>query len=702
MDVVAAAYPQLAAHVQGLAHAKLEATGALQRWGERAKQVTKALSVDLAGEGVDMLADVAGIVPGANLVVKWSVRGARQAQQHLQTRAELADTMDMGRRVDQTRVSAAEELAGTIRDLAHPGIPQIVVIEDLHRMGPDLTQLLQALAPAVPDRPVLVVGTAWPEGAHNREYREWMESASSAGHLELVAIAPLVEADLVKLVLEHAPATDMEAARVLAARMPSPHLVKLWLTSAQVQRRIARTGGRIDLAPGELDRLPASARDVVQMRWNELPASVRSALIRAVASRIGDATSDSGTAAIPAYDPLTVARAAELAGVGHDELMDSLQHAVAPLSWCLNEDDSHWLREHLLLDTVRESLEDDELGLARDEIADLTDAARQVLDEEITRRADGQPAMPTTPHNLTLAQWLLDLAPPREEGPTAVQAAAFTIALQRGAQYRYVEALDLVQERFPHPSDVLFPVRYKVAEWLGETGRVNEAVTHFTELLSECTRVVGPDHPSTLDIRGKLASGFGELGRVQEAVAQFESLLADCVRVLGADHLKTLSVRNNLAIWLGRAGRMQESVAQLEQLLADHGRLLGLSHPGTLSMRSNVASGLARVGRVGEALARSEELLIDRSRILGSEHPDTLATRDDLAILTGEVGRVGEAVARLEELLVDRVRVLGSDHPLTLITRNNLAYWCGQAGRVGEAVVQFEQLLVDRTRVLGS
>jgi Tetratricopeptide repeat len=35
--------------------------------------------------------------------------------------------------------------------------------------------------------------------------------------------------------------------------------------------------------------------------------------------------------------------------------------------------------------------------------------------------------------------------------------------------------------------------------------------------------------------------------RVEEAIAQFERLLADRTRVLGADHPNTLNTRNNLA-----------------------------------------------------------------------------------------------------------------------------------------------------------
>ncbi|MGI8777485.1 MAG: hypothetical protein ACR2LJ_08890 [Acidimicrobiales bacterium] len=47
---------------------------------------------------------------------------------------------------------------------------------------------------------------------------------------------------------------------------------------------------------------------------------------------------------------------------------------------------------------------------------------------------------------------------------------------------------------------------------------------------------------------------LGEEGRVAEAVAQFQALLADRQWVLGADHPDTLTARANLVYWLGKEG----------------------------------------------------------------------------------------------------------------------------------------------------
>jgi hypothetical protein len=50
-------------------------------------------------------------------------------------------------------------------------------------------------------------------------------------------------------------------------------------------------------------------------------------------------------------------------------------------------------------------------------------------------------------------------------------------------------------------------------------------------------------HPRTLITRGVLASLRGQTGDRAAAVAAFEALLTDCLRVLGPDHSPDLNTR---------------------------------------------------------------------------------------------------------------------------------------------------------------
>ncbi len=60
-------------------------------------------------------------------------------------------------------------------------------------------------------------------------------------------------------------------------------------------------------------------------------------------------------------------------------------------------------------------------------------------------------------------------------------------------------------------------------------------------------RVLGADHPSTLQPRVNLASAYVDAGQLSMAIPLFERALADSERVLGADHTFTEAARNKAA-----------------------------------------------------------------------------------------------------------------------------------------------------------
>jgi hypothetical protein len=124
---------------------------------------------------------------------------------------------------------------------------------------------------------------------------------------------------------------------------------------------------------------------------------------------------------------------------------------------------------------------------------------------------------------------------------------------------------------------------------------------------------------------------LGEAGQVASAAAAFEQLLADCLRVLGPDHPHTLTTRHNLAHWRGEAGDPAGAAATFEQLLTDYLRMLGPDHPDTLTTRHNLARWRWEAGDPAGAAATFEQLLTDYMRVLGPDHPHTLNTRHNLA-----------------------------------------------------------------------
>jgi hypothetical protein len=178
----------------------------------------------------------------------------------------------------------------------------------------------------------------------------------------------------------------------------------------------------------------------------------------------------------------------------------------------------------------------------------------------------------------------------------------------------------------------------RLANYLGERGRYGPALELQRQVLGAQERLLGVEHPHTLDTRHILARCTGEAGDPAAARNQFGALLAIRERVLGAEHPDTLDTWRSLAYWTGEAG---DPAAARNQFAA---------------------------------------LLPIRERVLGAEHPDTLNDRHSLADWTGEAGDPAAARDQLTALLPIRERVLGAEHPDTLDTRHILAYWTGMAG----------------------
>jgi tetratricopeptide (TPR) repeat protein len=251
-----------------------------------------------------------------------------------------------------------------------------------------------------------------------------------------------------------------------------------------------------------------------------------------------------------------------------------------------------------------------------------------------------------------------------------------------------IMALDESAARCPPGSDLSRPMmrlRFWALFFLNYLGdSAAQAIVIGEQLVADQERVLGPDHPDTLNSRNTLAVVYRAAGRLDKAVSLHEQTLAARERVLGPDHPDTLKSRNNLALAYRAAGRLDEAIPLYEQTLADRERVLGPDHPDTLSSRSNLAVAYRAAGRLDEAVSLHEQALAARERVLGPDHPDTLLSRSNLAVAYRAGGRTDEAIGLHEQTLADRERVLGPDHPDTLQSRNNLASARRAAGRTDE------------------
>ncbi|WP_433350180.1 tetratricopeptide repeat protein [Micromonospora sp. CA-111912] len=233
---------------------------------------------------------------------------------------------------------------------------------------------------------------------------------------------------------------------------------------------------------------------------------------------------------------------------------------------------------------------------------------------------------------------------------------------------------------YEHPRHALLDlhchaVLFRAGRSLGDTGQPAAAVAYFTDLHTDCLRVLGPDHPDTLTALHHVAQWRGEAGDPAGAVEAFAQVLADRLRVMGPDHPDTLFSRNNLAYWRGAAGDPAGAVEGLRQVLADRSRVLGPDHRHTLSTSSNLAYWRGAAGDPAGAVEALRQVLAAYLRVFGPDHPHTLTTRRNLAHWRSEAGDRAGAVEATEHVLADQLRVLGPRHPDTLASRRKLARW---------------------------
>ena len=290
---------------------------------------------------------------------------------------------------------------------------------------------------------------------------------------------------------------------------------------------------------------------------------------------------------------------------------------------------------------------------------------------------------------------------------TVLEAYAVTLAGSqdraaiRGIPQHVTALLDhaaaLAGEADEELAGILLRLRFVALYHLIELGdSASQAIAVGESLTADLERLLGPDHPDTLNSRNSLASAYLAVGRAAEAIPQFEQTLAVRKRLLGSDHPDTLTSQNNLAVAYQDDGQAAEAIRLYEHTLALRERLLGVGHPSTLTSRGNLAAAYQDAGRVSEAIPLFEQALAGRERVLGPGHPDTQTSRMNLAHAYQDAGRVSEAIPLFQQALADRKRVLGPAHPHTEPSRGNAptTYWDG--GWAAKTILPVERIMVSR------
>ncbi|WP_160161703.1 tetratricopeptide repeat protein, partial [Embleya hyalina] len=105
----------------------------------------------------------------------------------------------------------------------------------------------------------------------------------------------------------------------------------------------------------------------------------------------------------------------------------------------------------------------------------------------------------------------------------------------------------------------------RAAAYRENQGALAPAIEAFRRALTTAVRVLGEDHPDTLNSRNNLAGAYRAAGDVDRAIELYERTLEDSVRVLGQDHPHTLISRSNLAYAYREAGDVGRAIELYER-----------------------------------------------------------------------------------------------------------------------------------------
>ena len=201
-----------------------------------------------------------------------------------------------------------------------------MLVEDLHWADPTTLDLVGYLALALGDHRALIVTTDRGDAADEalRRFRAPLRRVDRLVDLRLSALAPDDVAELVRASLggdPPAPLLDLLAARASGI----PLYVTAFVAALREQGRLARSGDRWVLRPGDDTALPSSVVDVVAVRLDELPGADVD-LLAAVAV-CGDAATADMLCAVSNL-PDVPARLDTLAGSG---LVDERSDGAVPV-----------------------------------------------------------------------------------------------------------------------------------------------------------------------------------------------------------------------------------------------------------------------------------------------------------------------------------------------------------------------------------
>ncbi|KAL7271065.1 hypothetical protein RUND412_006204 [Rhizina undulata] len=243
---------------------------------------------------------------------------------------------------------------------------------------------------------------------------------------------------------------------------------------------------------------------------------------------------------------------------------------------------------------------------------------------------------------------------------------------------------------------------YTIGSAYQSLGYHKQAEELYETALAGYEKVLGKNHPTTLDIVNDMAIVFQSQGRYIDALEWYRRSLAGCEETLGDGHVSTLSTVNNIALVMDSQGWYDEALLWYRRALEGKEKALGVDHPLTLATLNNIANVFNSQCQFDDALECYQRALAGLEKALGKDNPATMSTDNNIALVYDNQGRYDQALEGYRRVLAGKEKTLGTDHPSTLETLNNMGAIFHKLGRYEEALESYQRSLDGSEKTLGS
>ncbi|KAI9766209.1 MAG: hypothetical protein M1839_005011 [Geoglossum umbratile] len=252
---------------------------------------------------------------------------------------------------------------------------------------------------------------------------------------------------------------------------------------------------------------------------------------------------------------------------------------------------------------------------------------------------------------------VLTAAFPSADYSTWVTCEVLSPRVQTVTRYAFTSDLSLLQRA---------QLLYRMSSYDHTQGRYNLAYERGLDSLSTREKMLGPEHPDTLNGMNIVAVALDSQGKYKAAEEMHRQALELRRKVLGPEHPGTLTSMNDLAGVLSNQGKYKAAEEMHRQALELREKALGPEHPYILVSVNNLAIVLGSQGKFEEAEEMHRQALELKEKMLSPEHPSTLTSMRNLAGVLDRLGKFKEAEEMLRRVLQLTEKVLGPEHPDTV------------------------------------